>query len=340
MNEPKRAEQNLLQQAIQGDLASAAQVLAYITSSLADLRRLMEHAIHQTNDNVLWRHLLVYLACEQWGDWEPLGNVLHLRPLDWHEPQSGAAAQAIRQLFITDLEPGEGQRKTLILKRALQAPKPVPYAAAWLLGLRGQSEALPVLEEMLTGGGDPSRAADEVWQLRAVEALGVLGDRRGANALLVALTSSRGAVHRLASRAIRQLGNQAEEALQMALFHPDSHIRWHAARALGEIGDLRGIQTLVAGLADEHPAVRWATASTLANLGVAALPYILRFLSEQPLNEPIRQAVLHALNAMNDPQARQRIEPLINALRSPHAAVQVASVAQRLLLEPPEHQED
>ena len=73
------------------------------------------------------------------------------------------------------------------------------------------------------------------------------------------------------------------DTLIEALYHPDSHVRWHAARALGQIGNPRGIDTLVEGLHDDHPAVRWATASVLASLDAQAIPSILRALIRRPM---------------------------------------------------------
>lgn len=331
----RTAEAGMLQRVAEGDLQAAAQILGYLTSNLADLRAIMQKTIHEARNSHIWRCLLTYLAMGKWGDWDPLGkvNLEQLRPLKWNEPRPSAAAQAIAELFVVDLNEAEGKRKELVLVRALSTPRPICFAAAWLLGLRGNPEAIPLLHEIITGGDDPSRAADESWQLRAVEALATLGDARGAPALLVALTNNRGAVHRLASRALRELGPAAEDVLMIALQHPDSHIRWHAARGLGQIGNLRGIQILVEGLRDDHAAVRWATASTLADLDAQAIPFILRFLIEQPLSEPVRQAVYHALHAMPTPSTRQYLQPLLEALRGQSAAIHAPVIAQRMLAE-------
>ena len=107
------------------------------------------------------------------------------------------------------------------------------------------------------------------------------------------------------------------------MLHPDSHIRWHAARGLGHIGSLRGIETLVEGLRDDHESVRWATAATLALLDTPAIPHILRQLIDRPLDERYRQAVYHALHAMSSDAARSYLQPLLNALRDPTAAYRV-----------------
>ena len=79
-------------------------------------------------------------------------------------------------------------------------------------------------------------------------------------------------VTRLDGKALSELGICAEPALLQALHHPDNHVRWHAARLLGQIGDPRAVDVLVTGLWDEDQQVRWATARVLANLDMPAVP--------------------------------------------------------------------
>ena len=43
-------------------------------------------------------------------------------------------------------------------------------------------------------------------------------------------------LHRQAGRALMNLGEAARGTWLAVLDHPDSHIRWHAARGLGQIG--------------------------------------------------------------------------------------------------------
>ena len=123
----------------------------------------------------------------------------------------------------------------------------------------------------------------------------------------------------------------AEPALLKALDHPDSHIRWHAARGLGQIGDASGIDVLAEGLHDENQAVRWATASVLARLDATAVPAILKTLTENELNEPFRQAAVHAMSAMPSSQTRAYLAPVLDALRGPAAQIEAPITANRLL---------
>lgn len=326
---------DMLARAANGDLNAAAQVLSYLTAGLYDLRQIMVHAVHASGSARLWRCLLEYLAVGEWGEWDPFGEMQDTRQrrLAWKEPRTGAASDAIIDLFTIDETADEATQKTIVLRRGLFGPQPVRYAAACLLGMRGDDSSISILEDMICGGGKPAAAANESWQIQAVHALGSLKDGRGAPALLCALTGASKPVHQAASRALRELGGEAEDVLLLALTHPDSHIRWHAARALGQIGDLRGIQTLVEGLHDEHQAVRWATAATLANLDLPAVPYILREIIRRPIDERFRQAVYHALHAMSSNASRERIKPLLASLRDPTAAYEAPIIAQRMLVD-------
>jgi len=127
------------------------------------------------------------------------------------------------------------------------------------------------------------------------------------------------------------LGHAAQNTLLEALHHPDSHVRWHAARSLGQCADASGAQILCEGLYDERAEVRWATANVLAGLDAAAVPHILRALIAKPMKESYRQAIYHALHGMPSHRTQERLQPLLAALRGPAPSVQAPTVAQKLL---------
>jgi HEAT repeat protein len=248
----------------------------------------------------------------------------------------GAAAHAIIEAFTTDHIEAERMLKQRVLGQGLVSEGRIRKAAACLLGLRGDVDALPVLEQILQDATQvplKRRGPAGDWSILAVEALAAINDPRCGPPLLCALAEGHGELHRAANRALRDMGSTAADTLVQGLNHPDSHVRWHTARALGQIGNPRGIETLVEGLHDEHPAVRWATASVLANLDAQAIPYILRSLIRQPMTEPYRQAIYHALHAMPSRHTRLYLQPLLEALQGPAPGVQVPAIAQKMLAE-------
>jgi hypothetical protein len=329
------AEAEILQHALDGNMNAAQQVLQYLASSLPELRHIMQATLHDLVDPRLWHHLLAYIAWHTWGDWRQIGDWSlyhspHLSAVHLDAPVD-ALEQTIVESFVVDESQAESEMKRAALIQGLDGPPNIRKAAAYLLGLRREPRALPVLVEIV---GDHQEAGDALaWQLRAVEALAALGEPAGAPALARALASGRGVLHQAASKALRDLGGAAEPVLLELLGHPNSHVRWHAARALGQIGDPRGIDTLAHGLLDENQAVRWATASLLAHLDSLAIPAVLNILVRYPLNEPLRYAINHALHAMPSPTTQNYLRPLLDALNGPAASVEAPALAEHMLEE-------
>ena len=63
------------------------------------------------------------------------------------------------------------------------------------------------------------------------------------------------------------------------LSSPDWHVRWEAAKALGEIGDPAGAKMLVSLLQDDDTSVRWAAMGSLILLERASLRSLLEALT-------------------------------------------------------------
>ena len=235
------------------------------------------------------------------------------------------------EVFAVDESQAELAAKEIVLRLGLASPEPaVRHAASYLMALRGNIESLPFLEEVIDYG-------DKNWKLRVISALAALEDERSGLLLVRALAQSDKQVHQAASRAIAELGKLARPALISALEHPNSHVRWHAARGLGAIsdrlaGDKRAIQILVSGLVDANQAVRWASASTLAEIGRPAVPPILGLICAKGMTEPLRQTVYHALNAMKGP-CRQKLAELVESLSSPSSSGNAPAIASRMLVE-------
>ncbi len=346
-------QEEMLDKAVSGDIEKARSVLHYLSSSNQDLRRMMQSALHDHRDPKIWRYLLNFLAMETWEDafWqvglaEPPGERAMVE-LDCAKVKQSISSEAINEclhsiieVFAVDESPEETQLKKSLLQKILLnsgekgislPPKQsqrrllARYAAAYISGLRSDPEVIPVLEELV-------EQASLTWKLRAVRALGVMQDERCCPGLLKALTLDIYPLHQEASRTLNSMGSLARSCWEQALEHPNSHVRWHAARGLGQIGDSRAIEVLAEGLYDDNQAVRWATARVLASLDSTAIPAILEVLTHHRLSEPFRQAVYHALHAMPAHMTQEYLKPLLEALHSPAANVEAPSVAQRMLL--------
>ncbi len=349
-----RAQADMLEKAVNGDIQMASTVLQYMSSTNQDLRRMMHSAVHDHQNPKGWRYLLNFLALHTWEDayWQvgladPPGERAQIE-LDCAEAGKNLSPhavvdclQSVVEVFALDESLTETKIKDEILHNILshsgntsprlppnqmQRRRLVRYAAAYVSGLRTDVTVIPLLEEMID-------QAALTWKVRAVQALGVIQDQRCCPALLKALAVDIHPLHQEASRTLNAMGALARSCWEEALQNPNSHVRWHAARGLGQIGDPRAIETLAEGLFDENQSVRWATARVLANLNSTAIPAILNVLTRYRLSEPFRQAVFHALHAMPSRLTQEYLQPLLQALKSPAANIEAPRQAQRMLLE-------
>jgi HEAT repeat protein len=314
------AETGKLKRALEDDAQAANGALKFLSSRNPFLRQIMQETIHDMGDPRIWDKLLRSLAFHRWDD--------HVDCERRADPEASERIdQSVTEVFILDESEWEKHTKEATLLEALNSPESqLRQAAAYLLGLRCDPQAIHVLEETIEKGY-------MIWKLRAIRALAALKDERCGLPLIKALVMDRDELHREARLALKILGPLAKLAWLEALDHPDSHIRWHAARGLGEIGDASAALVLAEGLYDENRLVRWATADVLAHLGEPAVPAILTALSRHELDEPFRQAAYHALHGITSRQVRERIKPLLDALSAPAADVSAPTIAQRLLME-------
>lgn len=325
---------NLLTSAVSGDPEAISQVISFLGSGNPDLRKMMLVSLHECEEERIWRQLLSCLAHQCWSGDVPAGEVTGGEiPSTTTLPPimiGDAHTQTIAEAFVIDLSQAEQSLKDKLLQDELASEdERIRFACAYLRGLRGDPAMIPLLDEMIESG-------EPLWQMRAIQALVVIHEEDCGAPLIKALArydqpKMGRELHQEARRAIFDLGRAGVPALLEALTHPDSHIRWHAARSLGQIGDARGADQLAEGLYDQSQAVRWATANVLAELGTTAIPAVLKVLSQHPLDEPFRQAAYHALHAMVSPQIQSYLQPLLEALRNPAGRIQAPQIAQRML---------
>jgi len=312
-------EVNLLKYALNGETKSAKRILYYLSSSNPILCQIMQKAIHDLKDSRIWHQLLRYLAWHRWDDYIDRDQRFAPDALERID-------QAIIEVFTQDDHKWEKpEKETTLLENLDDTDSLIQQACAYLLAFRGYPQAIPVLADTIKNG-------TRKWQLRAIKALETLNDERSARPLLVALITNRDELYREACHALHNLGPLAKSAWVEALNHPDKHIRWEAARGLGQIGDVRAVSILAEGLLDESYLVRWATSDVLAHLGTQAIPAILTILSRYTLNEPSRNVAYHALYGILSTSTQEYIKPLLDALHGPAPDIEAPIIAQRLLL--------
>lgn len=314
------AEVGILEHALAGNEFAVNKIFLYLSSANINLCQIMQESIHDISSTDLWQHLLSCLTIQCWEDHRDSD-----RRVD--QEASQRIDQSITDVFTQDEYEGEQLTKEEVLREALYDPRPeIRYGAAYLLGLRGDAEMIPLLEEILD-------TAVKSWKVRAVRALGAIQDERSAMPLIKALAMDRGPLHSEAKKSLKELGPLAEKAWVEALNHPDSHIRWHAARGLGDPVDSCSMALLAEGLLDENREVRWASADALARIGPPAVPATLVVLSQNTLSTPVRQAAYHALHGVFSRRLRERLKPLLEILQSPAGNVEAPAIAKRLLEE-------
>jgi len=217
--------------------------------------------------------------------------------------------------------------KERILLSGMQDLNPqIRYMAAYLFWMRGEERAKSILSNCLDSG-------TKGWKLRAIHALETIQDERCGPPLLRDLIMDRDEVHRQAGRAFNRLGHVAASIWLRTLCNPDPHIRRHAVRGLGSIGEAKYAHIIDEGLLDENQQGRQATADVLAQLGEEAVPATLTLISKRKLNEQSRQAAYHALNGFVSRQIRKRVKPLLDSLFSLATCFEISTIAQRSLLE-------
>lgn len=323
------AEDRLLRKAVEGDAKAADSALLYLSSANPSLRQIMQEALHDLDEPRAWWYLLRCVALHRWGDLGSTGEGESSLLPDCVRRSDQVASErideSIVEVFAVDESAAEADAKERVLQEGMQDANPlVRSAAAYLAGMRRDRRAIPTLSEVICKG-------ERNWQLRALRALTAIRLEECGESMIDALAMEDEAVHHAARRALSELGSLAVPALVHALGHNNSHVRWHAARGLGMVGDTRAVRQLAQGLSDNNRAVRWTTARVLARLDSAAVPAILEMLSRSKLSEPLREAAYHALHAMPSRQTQERLQPVLTALTGPAASVQAPQEAQRLL---------
>jgi HEAT repeat protein len=308
-----------LNRSIEGDSDATYDLLSRLVSDDPETQTETVDLLEETQEPELWRLLLEMLALHTWR-----GNPIPVAEVTGQDPKR--LEFSIRGLFCNIAEAPAQQAKTRLLEESLDHDNPnIRHHAALLLGRRGDEAALPSLLDMLSSG-------DEIWAIPAANVIGEMGYNQAADALVVAIASNLPGLHRVAAQALQELGNPAVPALIRALQHPDNHLRWHAARVLGRIGDPQAIPALTEALEDVDNGVRWLAGEALIRLGDEVLEPLLQNLVHKRINAFRRSSTIHVL-AHFQREGLQAIAPVVEALRSVNYAVLTPMAAYEVLQE-------
>jgi len=237
--------------------------------------------------------------------------------------------QSMRQHFPELLRAGtvdERTRAALVMGRmgspdwasaplmsALEATRPaeVRSMAAWALGQLKDRRAIRILIQTL-------KDDDEKVAEAAASALGTIGEP-AVPALIATLGGGHPQAHRMAVRALGQMGSVAREPLLRIIADeksPDDTMRG-AAEAVGLLGDEAAIPQLVRLLRAREGRLAMSAANALAAIGRPAVNALVEALPSQRAELELRKAIVHALISIGEPA----IDPLIAALDHHSAAV-------------------
>jgi HEAT repeat protein len=150
--------------------------------------------------------------------------------------------------------------------------------------------------------------ADSRTRQAAAKALGEIGDPRAAESLVAALRDHYQVVRRSAMRGLGVFW-QLQDVSSLA--DDDPNVRQAAARALGELGDVRAVGPLIAALKDEDSRTHKAAAKALGEIGDPAIERLIAALEDK--DPPTREAAARALGELGDARA---VDPLIAALEN------------------------
>lgn len=166
-------------------------------------------------------------------------------------------------------------------------------------------------------------------QYLAVEALGDLQDPTAIHPLVTMLSEDQySALRWKSAEALVKIGKDSVEPLIVLLGHPDGDVRWKAAIALGEIGDVRAIDPLIGLLRDQDRYVKGRVAVALGMIGPPAVSPLIRALGEG--DGSLRWGAAIALGRIRDPRA---VAPLVQALGDKYENVRSEALASLKAME-------
>ena len=150
--------------------------------------------------------------------------------------------------------------------------------------------------------------------------------------LIGQLQSSDGLQRQRARVTLVEIGWQAVPELVKAMADTNEHVRWEAAKALGDIGDPSSALALVHALEDENQDVRGVASESLICLERAAVLPLLQELTKNFGSVWLREGAHHVLHILrNNGLLTQPEIEVFEALEDVAPEVEVPWAAERAL---------
>lgn len=305
--------QILAEQAAEGHRGAAWRLMIWILKN--DPRAII--AVSSLNDDRLARDLLQFIALGTWAG-KPFVVPLPLR--------SPYARTRLRTLFMPEAGMDSERARTVLLAGMESPNSHIRENAAYILGLIGNSQDVPVLIQALND-------AVPAVRLQAAKALGRMHAAAAVPALLSTLHSADEFVGTQIFQALVQIGGPAVPALIAECCSISAWTRWHCVRALGEINDARAILVLAQSLNDPDHGVAWMAAKELIQFGkliVVPTLQVLMSVDTSPWLAETGSYVLHQLYQRYR-KLKPYLAPLVQEMQQPSFKIGTAYIAQKTL---------
>ncbi|MDP2663414.1 MAG: HEAT repeat domain-containing protein [Dehalococcoidia bacterium] len=299
-----------------GDVRAAGRLLSDLSGEDRRLQSRAAAAILASAGTGFWMNMLEFAAIGTWsGGAVALPASIERRNL----------LPKLAGLFLARQDESSATARREALASGLSSPEPgvrrfvVDLLRSWG-GALDQAGLVSLLND-----------SDAGVRLRAARTLGKVGDGRAVLALIEALGYSDDLIAGEAADALARIGEPALEPLTAALRDEDPYVRWHAAKALAEMANLRAADALLAALDDQNFGVRWYASNGLAAMGTRVLVPLLRTLRTHKLTPWLAEAAIHILKNIKDAKTVMLVEELEKMLGDSYANVEAPIEADRLL---------
>lgn len=224
--------------------------------------------------------------------------------------------EASLDVLIKTLKNGESGNRQ---RRCVSA-----MALGWMVGGDFLGENWKAINRAVEALVSESGTEDKRLRYELAQALGMTGDLRAIEPLVIGLRYDITVVRRSAAKALKEMISFASFSLSAivpplleALDDPDADVRYNVVAALGKLRDPRAIEPLFDCLDHPDPEMAYCAVSALADIGDPQLTKPLCNLLRED-DGWLRRCVAMALGKMGHPRA---VKPLIYSLRDPEPEV-------------------